>query len=82
VPEVVVEGSLGSSQSLKIPVKRAVLPNPKLKVFQESVAVHEEGSRGREDRSQPIKDTESVGIDIAPIVHSALLEPPYLRQPF
>jgi hypothetical protein len=49
-------------------------------VGEQGVAVHQEGLRLREVRTQLVEDGEAVGVDVAPIVRRALLQPPSVTR--
>src|SRR5260370_39507738 len=78
--KIVVKGLFVGRQSGEFPIVRVALPNPKRRVLQQRLPVHQKRVRRGEQHSQAVQYMEAVSIDVAPVVHLAMVEPPDLGQ--
>jgi len=80
VPEVVVEFVFGGSQAREFGIEGCAFPDPKLLMSEQRVAVHQQRLHVREQHPQTVQDVEAVGIDVAPVVQRALVQPAHFGQ--
>src|SRR5450631_572685 len=80
VAQIVVERPFRGIQAPQFAIVRVALPNPERRVFQQRLPVHQKRLRVPEQRPQAVQDMEAVGIDVAPIVQRATVQPAHFRE--
>src|ERR1039458_2327020 len=80
VAQVVVEGAFGGGQTGKFAIVGVALPNPKRRMPQQRLPIHQKRLRAREQRPQAVQDVEAVRVDVAPVVQRAAVEPAHFGE--
>jgi hypothetical protein len=61
-------------------IERCAFPDPKRLMSEQRFAVHQQRMRVREQHPQAVQNMETVGVDVAPIVQRATVQPAHFRQ--